>query len=167
MLADDEAGGGALNVLALDLGRTVGWARSDGRSGSRRFAEPDHGMALAMFSDWIDDILTETPLVLLAVERGFGGNNASGRLTTAMELTAHAAAWARQIPRTDRSANEVRKALLGFGRISPKVEPNATQRARDLDKLVLAAVRAQGFSAVNEHAADAAALLCCVQGIAA
>jgi hypothetical protein len=151
-------------VLALDLGVTTGWARSNGQSGAFSVKGiPDHGQALAMFSDWIDGMLDEAPLVYLAVERGFGGNNAVGRLTTAMELTAHAAAYARQVPRTDRSAVTVRKWLLGYARVGVDAEPSKAARVRLLDKAVMAGVRARGFSPANEHAADAAALLCCVE----
>lgn len=151
-------------VLALDLGVTVGWARSDGRSGTFTVKGiPDHGQRLAMFSDWLETMLDETPLVYLAVERGFGGNNISGRLTTAMELTAHALAWSRNVPRTDRSADTVRKFLLGFARISKTVEPSKARRDRLMDKAVLESVRARGFNPASEHAADAAALLACVE----
>jgi hypothetical protein len=151
--------------LALDLGITFGWARSNGRSGScdlRRF--DDHGEALAWFQDWIDAMLDEAPRCTgLVTERGFGGNNAVGRLTTAMELTAQAAAYSRKLRRTDRSAGQVRKALLGFANISPKVEPSKARRVKLLDKAVLVAVEARGFLPCDEHAADGAALLCCVE----
>ena len=155
-----------MSVLALDLGKSCGWARSDGRSGVFSVAgQPDHGQALALFSDWIEAMLDETPLNYLAVERGFGGNNASGRLTTAMELTAHAHAWARAILRTDRSAVQVRKWLLGYGAIGKHVEPSKAARVRRMDAAVLAAVQARGWWPDSEHAADAAALLCCVEQV--
>ena len=44
-----------MSVLALDVGKTTGWARSDGRSGSFSVRDiPDHGEALATFSDWLE-----------------------------------------------------------------------------------------------------------------
>lgn len=151
-------------ILGLDLGINTGWARSDGRSGVFSVKGlADHGEALARFSDWVEAMLDEAPLVCLAIERGFGGNNAVGRLTTAMELTAHMHAYTRCIPRTDRGADEVRKWLVGQARISSKVEPSKAQRTRDMDKLVLAGVRARGFDPANEHAADACALVCMVE----
>lgn len=153
-----------MSVLALDLGLITGWARADGRTGTfsvRGIA--DHGQALALFQDWIDEQLDAEPLVYLAVERGFGGNNANGRLTTQMEGAAHASAWARDIQRTDRGAPEVRKWLLGYGRVSKAVEPSKTARTRLLDAAVMAAVRARGFLPASEHEADAAALLCCCE----
>lgn len=154
-----------MSVLALDLGRRVGWARSDGRSGCFDTREwDDHGQALALFHDWMTAMIDELPLIYLAVERGFGGNNANGRLTTSMELTAHSLAWSRDVPRTDRGADQVRKALLGFARVSPKVESSKAARTRLLDKAVMAAVRGYGFEPSSEHAADAAALLLVVEG---
>ena len=153
-----------MTVLALDLGVRTGWARSDGTSGVFSVhGLDDHGRALAAFSDWIDAELDAQPLVYLAVERGFGGNNAVGRLTTAMELTAHAAAWARVIPRTDRAAVQVRKWLLGYGTISKAVEPSKAARVRRMDAEVLAAVQARGWWPDSEHAADACALLACCE----
>ena len=153
-----------MSVLALDLGKTTGWARSDGRSGAFTVGQyDDHGQALAMFDDWLDAMLDETPLVYLAVERGFGGNNANGRLTTAMELTAHALAWSHDIPRTDRGASEVRKWLLGYSRVGVDAEPSKAARIRLLDKAIMAGVRARGFTPATEHAADACALLCMVE----
>lgn len=153
-----------MTVLALDVGVNVGWARPHGRCGVLSLAGlDDHGQALAKFSDWIDAELDREPLVYLAVERGFGGKNAVGRLTTAMELTAHAAAWARCIRRTDRAAIQVRKWLLGYGAIGKAVEPSRAARTRRMDACVLAAVQARGWWPDSEHAADACALLACVE----
>ena len=80
-----------------------------------------------------------------------------------MEGTAHALAWSRAIPRTDRSAGEVRTWLLGFSTVSKATEPSKAARVRLLDKLILAGVRGRGFDPSDEHAADAAALLLCVE----
>ena len=150
-------------ILALDIGKNTAWARSDGTSGHRVFGDEDHGLALSKFSRWLGHMLDDERPVYLAVERAFVGssNNPNLRLTGAMELTAHALAAARDIPRTDRSADQVRKYLLGFGRLPPSDDSKA-QRTRDFDKLVLAAVRARGFYPASEHEADACALLCCV-----
>lgn len=153
-----------MSVLALDLGQSTGWARSDGTNGVFSVRGiPDHGAALAIFSDWIEGMVDEAPLAYLAVERGFGGNNASGRLTTAMELTAHSVAWSRNVPRTDMAANSVRKLLLGFASIAKATEPSKTARTRLLDKAIMVAVQARGFRPTSEHAADACALLICCE----
>lgn len=149
-------------ILALDCGVRLGWARSDGATGTLDLRPyDDHGEALAMFRYWLGK--TMHGCAELAVERGFGGNGASGRLTTALELTAHSMAFGAGIPRTDRSANEVRKWLLGYAAISVKAEPSKAARVRMLDAAVLQAVRNRGFSCESEHAADAAALLICVR----
>lgn len=151
-------------ILALDIGKTTAWARSDGTSGHRVFGDDDHGLALSKFRRWLGRMLDDEPPIYLAVERAFVGssNNPNLRLTGAMELEAHSLAAERDIPRTDRSAGQVRKFLLGFGRLPPN-EDSKAQRTRDLDKLVLAAVRARGFAPASEHEADACGLLCCVE----
>ena len=151
-------------ILALDIGaHNTGWARSDGASGTWRAEDvSDHGGVLALFSDWMEAEL-DRGVTLLAVERVFGGNGAMGRLTTAMEGASHAAAWCRKIERTDASADQVRKWLLGYARISVKKEPSKAARTRMLDAAVLNAVRERGFNPTSEHAADAAALLLMVR----
>lgn len=103
------------------------------------------------------------PLSLLVIERPFGSTGFQHRMTLLMEGVAHMHAYTRKIDRTDRTANEVRKWLLGFSSISKKLEPSKAQRTRDLDKLILAAVRARGFNPSSEHAADACAIVCMVE----
>jgi hypothetical protein len=151
-----------VSILALDIGATVGWARSDGRSGSASFVQTDHGWSLAMFSDWIEEQLAE-PTAKLVIERPFGSAAFRHRLTLLMEGVAHMHAAARNIPRTDRTANEVRKWLLGFSVLPKQPGESKAERTREMDKLVLAAVRARGFNPLDEHAADACALLCAVE----
>ena len=150
-------------ILALDIGaHNTGWARSDGTSGTWRAEDvSDHGGVLALFSDWMETEL-DRGVTLLAVERVFGGNGAMGRLTTAMEGAAHALAWCRKIKRTDRSANQVRKWLLGYARPRGTFGQSKAARVRALDAAIMDAVRARGFYPSSEHAADAAALLLCV-----
>ncbi len=151
-------------ILALDIGLSTGWARSDNTSGTWRAEDvTDHGGVLALFDDWLGAQL-DCGVTLLAVERVFGGNGAMGRLTTAMEGAAHASAWCRRINRTDRSAGEVRKWLLGYAAISVKAEPSKAARVRRLDAAIMDAVQTRGFYPTTEHAADAAALLCMVEG---
>ncbi len=150
-------------ILALDIGATVGWARSDGACGFAEFKYDDHGRALAAFSDWLEGMLDMGPLVTLGIERPFGSAAFTHRLTMLMEGVAHMHAYTRDIPRTDRSAGQVRKWLLGFATL-PK-EPGLSKAKRDkmMDRLVLAAVRARGFNPSTEHAADAAAVICMLE----
>lgn len=150
-------------ILALDVGTTCGWARSSGANGYAEFKYDDRGRALANFSDWLEAEMDRERPTLLAIERPFGSVGYIHHLTMLMQGTAHAIAWSRKIDRTERTADQVRKALLGFARL-PKNDDSKAQRTRDLDKLVLAAVRARGFEAVNEHAADACALVCAIEG---
>lgn len=152
-----------MSVLALDVGGVCGWARSSGANGYVEFKYDDHGRALANFSDWLEAEMDREPVSLLAIERPFGSTGYVHRMTMLQEGVAHSIAWSRNVHRTDRTADQVRKALLGFARL-PKSDDSKVQRTRDLDKLILAAVQARGFQAVNEHAADACALLCAVEG---
>ena len=150
-------------ILALDIGATCGWARSDGACGYAKFKFDDHGRALANFSDWLAQMLDMQPLITLAIERPFGSAAFTHRLTMLMEGVAHMEAYVRDIPRTDRSAGQVRKWLLGHATL-PNV-PGVSKKRRDaeMDKLVLAAVRARGFRPDSEHAADAAAVICMLE----
>lgn len=154
-------------TLALDIGAShTGWARSDGRSGTwTPQYNGDHGMALAMFHDWLDEMLAAEPLARLAIERPFGSASYTSRLTMLMEGVAHMLAWTRGVERTDRTANQVRKWLLGFAVLPKQLGDSKAARTREMDKLVLAAVRARGFNPNTEHAADACALLCAVGDI--
>jgi hypothetical protein len=153
-----------VSTLALDIGVRTGWARSDGRCGTEAFLQKDHGHALAAFSDWIEAMLEDEPTMMLAIERPFGSAAFRHRLTLLMEGVAHMHAWCRDIPRTDKNSSEVRKWLLGFATLPKQPGESKAARTREIDKLVLAAVRARGFDPSSEHAADACALLCCVEG---
>lgn len=155
-----------MSALALDLGLQTGWAFSDGGNGTWAPTDPaDHGRSLAEFSDWIEWVLDTYYPTLLAIEKSVTRTVAapSSRLTLLFEGTAHMHAYTRCIQRTERSADQVRLWLLGFARISKAHEPSKAARTREMDKLVLAAVRARGFDPSTEHAADACALLCCVE----
>jgi hypothetical protein len=155
-----------VSVLALDLGCTVGWARSDGRNGSwAPEYNGDHGMAACQFSDWIEAMLDEVPLMTVAIERPVLRTVAApaARLTLGFEFVTHMRANARDIPRTERNADTVRRWLVGFARVGKAAEPSKTARSRLLDKAVLAAVQARGFLPTDEHAADAIALLCMIE----
>lgn len=158
-----------MTTLALDIGAShCGWARSDWRCGSWSPKDApgydgDHGMALAMFHDWLDAMLAQEQVDCLAIERPFGTASFTSRLTMLMEGVAHMVAWSRKVDRTDRTANEVRKGLLGFATLPKQFGESKAARTRELDRLVLAAVRARGFNPPNEHAADACALLVCVE----
>lgn len=135
--------------LALDPGFNVGWARADGRTGILNLTTyDDHGHALAVFHDWLDGELTREPPAYLAVERAiFVGRMKDADLTLAMIRVAHMVAWSHDVPRVEKTAQEVRGWLVGKYR-----------GAKDPE--IIAAVNARGFRVKKSHEADAAALLC-------
>jgi Holliday junction resolvasome RuvABC endonuclease subunit len=136
-------------ILALDPGFRTGWARSDGRTGILDLSgHDDHGQALAMYHDWLDGELTRDRPVALAIERAiFTGRMQHADLTLSMIRVAHMVAWSHDVPRTEKTAQEVRGWLVGKYR-----------GAKDAE--VIAAVNARGFQVKKSHEADAAALLC-------
>ena len=152
-----------MRLLAIDPGRNVGWAGPNRSSGVEPFLDADHGKALWQFNEWFARLLDKVAPDKLVVERGFGGNRANGRITTAIELQAHAIAASRKVDRTDRAAAQVRKWLLGYSSISAKEIPVAARREREMDRRILAAVHGLGFKPPNEHGADACALLAYVE----
>jgi Holliday junction resolvasome RuvABC endonuclease subunit len=113
----------------------------------------DHGQAAAHFHDWIDAQLKYDRPVFLAIECHFSsrGRDHNASLTEWLCGISHMVAWTHDVPRCERRANEVRKALTG--------------NSKAKDKEVIPAVIARGFRPETEHAADACALLCVVAGI--
>jgi uncharacterized membrane protein len=150
-----------MTVLALDPGLRTGWCRSDGTNGVFDMSGyADRGEALALFQRWLADGLATRPTMYLAVEKPyFGFQNEVTDFTNALIWTANATAWLHDVPRTQRRADDVRKALLGRCR---KLKGETTAA---FDAVILGAVQARGFYPTSEHAADAAALLCVVEGI--
>lgn len=157
---------GARFVLALDVGAAVGWARSDGASGTLDLApyvfasspECDHGRACAVFADWLDAQLHAVGT--LATERAvFGRGNSLAGLVQGLLHVAYMQAWAHRVARAEASADEWRRWLLGRARWPRAEGQNKRQAARAMDAAIVAAVRARGFAPADEHAADAAGLL--------
>ena len=150
-----------MTVLAIDPGLTTGWARTDGRTGAFSIKHfDDHGQALAMWSDWLEAELKREPLVYLAIERAWltGGRFANGDLTLAMVRLAHAIAWSVDVARTEKSAGDVRKALIGRAR------RRKGETTREFDTELRSAVEARGLLCATPHAVDAAALLLVMEG---
>jgi hypothetical protein len=144
-----------MTVLALDPGNTVGWCRSDGRNGVVALAAyADKGEALSVFQNWLSDQFAVQPTMMLLVERPFFHRpSLLADFTNALIWTAHATAFRFDVPRHERSADDVRRYLLGRAR-RKKMETEP-----EFDRAILAAVQARGFFPTSEHSADAAALL--------
>jgi hypothetical protein len=134
-------------AMALDPGIRTGWARTGGRSGVLDLSGfDDHGHAIAHFEDWLDCELKDNPPDLLLIERCLFSTRMRGvDLTIGLMMAAHAVAWSRKVPRSERMASDVRQRLLGDRRAT--------------DSAMSVAVSAHGFRTRNPHCIDAAALL--------
>lgn len=143
-----------MTLLALDPGLSLGWACSDGRSGTLNLkAFPDRGLALVFFSNWLqgeirrhDLLVIETP-VLRAASR-------YADFQHGLVWTAHSVAARHNVARREYRADEVRKHLLGRAR------RKKGETVREFDAEIRAKVEALGYDPDTEHAADACALLC-------
>jgi hypothetical protein len=141
-------------ILALDLGQTTGWAARarDGMitHGTAQFRPgrfEGGGMAYLRFRSWLKELdasLDRIDCVLFEEVRGHRG-------TTAAQIfggfLAHLTAWAEdnQTPYEGVPVGTIKRHITGKG--------NATKEE------VIAAVRAKGFSPVDDNDADALALL--------
>ena len=141
-------------ILALDLGQTTGWAvrARDGAitHGTVQFRPGRHeggGMPFLRFRAWLqelDDTVDGIDAVFFEKVHGHRG-------TTAAQIyggfLAHLTAWAEmnKIPYEGVPVGTIKRHITGKG--------NATKEE------VIAAVRAKGFSPVDDNEADALALL--------
>lgn len=150
-----------MSVLALDPGLRIGWCRSDGSNGVVDLSiYTDRGAAVFAFQCWMADQLSTQPTRMLLIERPvFFRMTAMADFTYGLVWAAHAAASAYDVPRHERSVNEVRKAIIGRCR-RQKLESD-----KAFDRVILAAVNEHGFYPTTEHAADAAALLIVCEGL--
>ena len=137
-------------VLALDIGRSCGWAHGRQHGTLDLSAHQDHGEMLAVYSDWLEALLDERRPAILAVEQaGFARHvNALGITTLAMGRIAHMLAWSRGIARREAMAHQVRRWLLG----------TVPKGARAVDAAVKDALADRNLFPRDEHAGDAMAL---------
>ena len=141
-----------MTALALDPGKTVGWARGT-RAGVLDLSHyADEGEAIAMFMRWLaDQIVVERPDALIVERPIFARAIRNADFTAALARTAHAIAWMHDLPRREMTADMVRKAV--FGRARGHTDAERIERARSL-----------GFKLYSNHAADAALLLTAAGG---
>lgn len=145
-----------MTVLALDPGLRTGWCRGDGRNGVLDLSGySDRGEAIAIFQRWLADEFAQHPTLYLATEKPFHFSRPSAisDFTGGLLWAANAVAWMYDVPRTQRSAADVRKWLIG----RPRRRKGESEK--EFDAAILAAVQAHGFHPASEHSADAAALL--------
>ena len=132
-------------VLALDPGKTTGWACSDGTCGHvdlRETWDRDSAEAGLAFQEWLKPYLKRCKL--LVIERPFGPAGTTD-IPNAIAYAAHMAAVRAAVPRREYTVATIRKAALGSGR-AKKAE-------------VKPAMLARGWPCESGHAADACAVL--------
>jgi Holliday junction resolvasome RuvABC endonuclease subunit len=132
-------------LLALDPGKSIGWATSAGDCGTldlRAAWDADMAGACLAFTAWLDKHLPHTRRLI--IERPFGLAGTTD-IPQAMALTAHVAAKRHGVPRQEFTVASIRKLVCGRG--------NANKRE------VQAAVAACGYTFSDPHQADACALL--------
>lgn len=133
-------------VLALDVGLTTGWALSSGECGETSFSHcGDLGARVHAFHGWLADMLAEHQPARLVMERPFGRAGFTSDLPLILCGVAHGVAHAHEVPRSEVTASQVKKAVTGKG--------NAKKRA------VIVGVEALGWAPSSDHAADAAAVI--------
>jgi Holliday junction resolvasome RuvABC endonuclease subunit len=133
-------------IIALDPGKRVGWARSDGVCGTLDLSHcADIGELCDFFCDWLaDQILDHQPHVLV-LERPFGRAAFTADLPAVLVGVAHMVAHRHGMERRELSASAIKKAVVGTGRAS-KAD-------------VKAVVIQGGWRPDSDHAADACAVL--------
>lgn len=135
-------------ALALDPGKTTGWAYHDDavRSGSFVFDQIDHGERMYRFRLWLESMIYVPPkLVIWDKALPFKRATPEAECTTAMSKYIEEACWNNNIKRLIAPMNSVKKAVLGNG------------RATNSD--VMKWAEGQGFYPANVHEADAIVLL--------
>lgn len=136
-----------MTILALDCGRTTGWARSTGSTGTLTLKHIDNGDAFRTWMLWLSDQLSEHRPSLLLLERPFMASRLrDADFTPTLVNIAHAIACTHDIPRREIAALSVRKSV--FGRAT-----KLTDRER------IAAIRDMGWPVQSDHEADAVALI--------
>jgi Holliday junction resolvasome RuvABC endonuclease subunit len=141
-------------ILALDLGQTTGWAvrNADGviTHGTVQFRPGRHeggGMPFLRFRAWLQEVdETVDGIDAVFLEEVIGHRGAIAAQVFGGFL-AHLSAWAEmnKIPYEGVPVGTIKRHITGKG--------NATKEE------VIAAVRAKGFSPVDDNDADALALL--------
>jgi hypothetical protein len=141
-------------ILALDLGQTTGWA-ARGRDGMITHGTAQFrpgrfeggGMACLRFRGWLKELdasLDRIDCVVVEEVRGQGGTSAAQIFGG---FLAHLIAWAKdnKTPYEGVPADTIKRHMTGKG--------NASKEK------VIAAVKAKGFSPVDDNDAGALALL--------
>lgn len=139
-----------MRTLALDISLKTGWAcGAEGNLtfGTRDFSglSGDYAVVGRRFAAWLNELLTKFEPGDLVIERPFLRNEGVSYLLGGMAWEAHRAAEIRNIPRKDYAPVSIKKFITGNAR-AKKTE-------------VMEAVRGRGYAIMDDHQADAVALL--------
>lgn len=138
-------------ILGIDPGLRVGWALSDGRTGTldlrSEYAE-DQGKAGALYARWLSDMITEEGVTHVANERPFGRHPAT-EFTVYLARRGHEVAWLHGVSRSELTPSQVKKVVTGDGRADKKA--------------VMQAMADRGWQFDSNHAADAAGVVYATQ----
>lgn len=134
------------HILALDCGRSTGWARSDGAFGTLDLRRDDDAVAFADFEVWLSDQFRAHFPRLLLVERAFMGRMHEADFAPCLIRVAHMVAYRFGTPRRELTADQVRRSVFG--------------RARGTsDSERIAWAHREHWMVATDHEADAVALL--------
>ena len=129
-------------ILTLDLGSTMGWCSGE-QCGSHEF-NGDRQQRAASTLVWLDRWLLAAQPDLIVYERPFARGRAATRALWGLAGVVEAVGTARDILVLDAENKTWKKFIHGSG--------NATKED------TIAWARAMGYSAADEHAADAVAI---------
>jgi hypothetical protein len=141
-------------ILALDLGQTTGWAVRNAEGvithGTVQFRPGRHeggGMPFLRFRGWLQEVDESVDGIDAVFFEEVHGHRGTAAAQIYGGFLAHLSAWAEmnKIPYEGVPVGTIKRHITGKG--------NATKEE------VIAAVRAKGFSPVDDNDADALALL--------
>jgi len=108
-----------MNILALDLATTIGWASSDGTSGMQSFKPrrgDSPGMRYLNLRAWLSGMYEITPFGLIAYEQAHHRGGHATEVLVGMATTVQTWAAEHGVETTTRHSLQIKKHALGKGR---------------------------------------------------
>ena len=105
-----------MNILALDLATTVGWASSDGSSGMQNFKPrrgDSPGMRYLNLRAWLSRMHEITPFGLIAYEQAHHRGGYATEVLIGLATTVQAWAAEHGVETTSRRSGEIKMHALG------------------------------------------------------
>jgi len=142
-----------MNILALDLATSTGWACSDGASGVQSFKPrrgDSPGMRYLELRAWLSRVREVAPFELIAYEQPHHRGGYPTEVLVGMATTVQAWAAEHGVETTSRSSDEIKTHALG---------PRKGKKRWSKLAMCLAAEKKFGFEPINDDHADAMWLL--------